>query len=98
VLLQSRYTPCKGKSIAFQVLIIAFALTGRKPKHSSTQGVALGWVLIGLSGRWSATFGSDRYFSKLYRTPIILYSSFYSSIRLFFQLELCAEEVSKIST
>jgi hypothetical protein len=70
VLLQSRYTPCKGKSIAFQILIIAFALTGRKPKHSSTQGNALGWVLIGLSGRWSATFGSDRYFSKLYQTPI----------------------------
>jgi hypothetical protein len=73
VLLQSRYTPCKGKSIAFQILIIAFALTGRKPKHSSTQGVALGWVLIGLSGRWSATFGSDRYFSKLYRTPIYFF-------------------------
>ena len=36
-------TPCKGKS--------AFALTGRLPHLPVTQGVALGYMLVGLSGR-----------------------------------------------
>ena len=35
----------------------AFALTGRRLRTTSTQGDALGWALIGLSGR---PFGSKR--------------------------------------
>ena len=31
---------------------MAFALSGREPSNQPTQGVALGWMLIGLSGRY----------------------------------------------
>ena len=58
--------PEKGKSNYMNPNFNAFALSGRQPKRSYTQGVALGWMLIGLSGR---------YFSKVYRTTIKLYLS-----------------------
>jgi len=39
------------------MLIKAFALTGRKnTPHLYTQGVALGYEIIGLSGRNTATY------------------------------------------
>ena len=43
-------TPCKGKSKS-QPFAHTFALTGRRRLCIDTQGVALGWGLVGLSAR-----------------------------------------------
>ena len=47
--------PCKGKSKS-QLFAYTFALTGRRRLYVDTQGVALGYELIALSGRSFSRF------------------------------------------
>ena len=44
--------PCKGKSKS-QPFAHTFALTGRRRLYTDTQGVALGYELAALSGRYT---------------------------------------------
>ena len=48
-------TPCKGKSKS-QPFAHTFALTGRRRLYTDTQGVALGYELVALSGRSFSRF------------------------------------------
>ena len=48
-------TPCKGKSKS-QPFAHTFALTGRGRLYIDTQGVALGYELVALSGRSFSRF------------------------------------------
>ena len=46
--MDANLSPCKGKSFQYQAINKAFALTGRLADCYYTQGVALGYELLGL--------------------------------------------------
>ena len=74
-------TPCKGKSRS-QPFAHTFALTGRERLYSDTQGVALGWGLVALSGR---SFSRFVRLSCMHASPLVVWQKKRAEIFLDFE-------------
>ena len=79
-------TPCKGKSKS-QPFAHTFALTGRRRFCIDTQGVALGYELVALSGR---SFSRFVRLSCAHASPLVVWQKKRPDIFLDFEHPTCS--------